>query len=839
MRGVSAVAAISRLCLLGVVVAAPAVGASPVGGGWDPARAVSSIAAAATDSSAAADSVAAGHTVPAALDSTREAASADSSAPRRIVREFPVFEVRSLLPDLRSSQTVHEIHGPALRVYPVDGLAEVVALQPGVVAQGQELHVRGGRAGETLVNLDGFSLTEPIRHRPMELPLLALRSVELVSGAPESRYAGSLAGVLDLHTVDPGDRLAGEWRWQTDAGLDTRYDRWSGRVSAPLPVLGFRIVAAGDAMLDNTWLPALRTPERHDLLGIPIGWRAENRMLGYVKLARVGKPTGLALQLLGSRKVHEPFDPMWSLDGWVGVGATGGMVVSPDPQPGFIRYRAADHLGITDDRQLGALLTLSRARGVRRATLGVGWLRTRTATTIGGVHRLSGGEAAFNRDPDGDPFHVFMGDDPFSRVGGSDVYSVRGDAEQSSGSAGTIRAGAGITYEDVRQDELDLSLPGAPFDPVRSYHAYAPGGFAYAQGRWQSGGLVLNGGFRAEYYSAGPTADNQTLPGSTAGSVSLSPRVGIAYPISTRDVFSMAYSRVQQDPERDLLYDQRTVITNRQPLGNPALQPARMISYEAAVKHLVSAAWAMQSSFFFRDLARIAGARDYRIPGGEMNLRYTDEDQGSAAGFELSLIHARDERRRLEVHYTLMHAWGYESRAEGDPYGPVRDARTPPIGEQPLSWDRRHSFVFSGAWEWNGVMLSWSSLVGSGLPWTPKPRREVLTDVNMVNSRRFGWTETSNVSAQWSPPHVLGLTFGLEARNVFNTRGERAATVDGYPNPVINTVFDDYGAYRAETGLGGGAYWTTVGGTGHWVPVHDPRLFDPPRAIRASVGRRW
>src|SRR4029077_19647290 len=96
-----------------------------------------------------------------------------------------------------------------------------------------------------------------------------------------------------------------------------------------------------------------------------------------------------------------------------------------------------------------------------------------------------------------------------------------------------------------------------------------------------------------------------------------SPRLGIAYPISTRDVFSMAYARVQQDPDRDLLYDQRTVITNRQPLGNPAIGPARMISYEAAVKHLVSATWALQSSFFYRDLALIAGPRIFNIPGGE------------------------------------------------------------------------------------------------------------------------------------------------------------------------------------------------------------------------------
>lgn len=770
-------------------------------------------------------------------------AAPDSGATRRVVREFPALDVRALLHDLRSSQTVHEIAEPALRAYPVDGLADAVTLQPGVVAQGDELHVRGGRSGETLVYLDGLMLTEPLRHRPMELPISALRSVELVSGAPESRYAGSLAGVLDLHTLDPGERLAGEWRWQTDGGLDTRYDRLSARASAPLPMLGLGMVVAGDATLDDSWLPSLRTPDRHRVAGLSLGWRDENRVLGYLKLTPVTAPRDFSLQVVASRKVHKPFDPMWSLDGWVGFDGLGFPQFSSDPQPGYVRYRAADHLATTDDRQLGTLLTLASGHGPRRATLGLGWLHTRTATTPGGVHRIPDAPpgVVFGVDGSGDPFRVHQGDDPLYRVSGSDVYIMRGDAEIATIGGGVIKTGAGLTYEDVWLDELDATMFDVPGnDSLRAYHAYAPGGYAYAQGRWQSGGLVLNGGLRVEYFTAGPQADDQTLPGSARGTISLSPRLGIAYPLSPRDVFSIAYTHARQDPERDLLYDRRRAISNRQPLGNPALQPAIMIFYEAALKHLINPAWALQSSFFYRDLARVAGARDYQVPGGQVDLRYTNEDQASSAGFELSLLHAPDERRRLEVHYAFMHAWGYESRPEGDPYGPVRDVQAAPIGEQPLSWDRRHSILLAGMWEWRKrLSLAWSSIVGSALPWTPKPRRQQFDEVTLVNSRRFQWTETSNANLRWSPPYALGLTFGFEVRNVFGTRGERAATVDGYPNPFINTIYDDYGAYRTETGLSGGAYWTIAGSEPHWVPVHDPRLYNPPRAIRVSVGRSW
>ncbi len=763
----------------------------------------------------------------------------------RVVRQFPAVEVRALFHDARSSQTVREIPAAALRDYPADGLADLVALQPGVVAQGEELHVRGGRAGETRVILDGVTLNEPSRHRPMEVPLLALRSVELVSGAPESRHAGALAGVLELHTVDPGKRLSGEWRWQSDGGLDTRFDRVSGRVSAPLRMLGLGVVAAGDALLDDTALPALRSAGRDRIAGLSFGWRAENRMLGYLKLAPIEGPRRYAAQVLASRAVRRPYDPAWSLDGWSGFNAFGLPVFSPTPLPGYVRYRAADHKAITDERRLATLLSASGTRGSRRGTVTLGWLRTRSATTVGGGHAIPDAPqvTAFDSDFSGDPFHVIGGDDPLYRISGSDMVSLRGDAEIETRGGAAIRVGLGTSSESVWLDELDATLlyvAGNPIDSVRTYHVRAPGGFAYAQGRWQSGGLVLNAGLRAEYFTAGPQAEHQTLPASAAGRLSLLPRVGLAHPLSARDVFSMSYTRSSQTPARDLLYDRRLAITNRQPLGNPALRPARLISYEAALKHLFGPAWALQTSFFYRDAAYIAGARDYRTPGGPVDLRYTDEDVASSAGFELSLVRDGGQGRRIEAHYTFMHAWGFESRPEGDPYGPVRDVSTAPIAELPLSWDRRHSLVVSGLWRWGTrVSLAWSSTLGSPLPWTPKPRRQQPADVTKVNSRRLGWSGITNLGVTWSPPYMLGLAFGLEGRNLLNDRSERAVTVDGYPNPVINTYFDDYGAYRTETGLGGGAYWTNGGGAGHWVPVNDARLFNPPRTVRASVGRRW
>ncbi len=782
--------------------------------------------------------------------------SADSAAATpRIVRVLPAVEVHALLSDMRSGQTTHLIPARVLRSYPIDGLADVLALQAGVVAQAEELHVRGGRAGETMVTVDGLGLNEPSQYRPMELPLLALESAELASGALEAPLGGALAGVLQFRTANPTARPSAEWRWESDGRRGTNYDRYQGRVSTPLHVMGLGAVAAGDGTFDDTWLPALRSRTRHDFAGLPLGWRAENRVLGSLKIAPVERPEKFSAEVFANRQVHRPYSPSWSLDGWTVIPFNPKMspVFTPYYVDSAYRYRAADHLDITDDRQVAALVKTGASRGLARGTLSLGWLRTRTVRSLDGQrHPLSEmHRPKYGNGNDRDGFHVLFGDDPLYRESASDRITLRADGETLTRAGTRIMAGAGL-YEDwVSLHEVnwlsfgrygvDLFGP-PPLDSVRTYDVRAPGGFAYVQGRWQSGGLILNAGLRAECFSPGWAAAHQTLPGTSSARWSLGPRLSLAYPISVRDVFSFSYVRMQQPPARDFLYDDRLAVGNRLPLGNPALESATAISYEGAVKHVFGPEWALQTSIFFRDVFGQVGLRDFSTPAGPIDLRYVSEDQSSTLGFEWSLLHAAGEHLRLEARYTWMQAWGNESRPGGDPYGPVRVAHTPAFGDAALSWDRRHSFLMSGAWSHRrGWAVAWTTAVGSPLPWTPKPLRQAFTDFSLIDSRRLSWTENTNLSLSWAPAIARGLKFGVEARNLFDNRSDRLATLDGYPNPIINTQYDDYGAYRTLTGLGGGAYWNTLpeGDPGHWVAVHDPRLITPPRAFRASIGGSW
>jgi outer membrane receptor protein involved in Fe transport len=310
-------------------------------------------------------------------------------------------------------------------------------------------------------------------------------------------------------------------------------------------------------------------------------------------------------------------------------------------------------------------------------------------------------------------------------------------------------------------------------------------------------------------------------------------------------VLSLAYVRIQQAPARDFLYENRRHISHRQPLGNPNLEPATVISYQAAIKHLFDGGRALQASVFYRDLFGQIGVRDLDPTLQVSRPRYENADEGHAEGFEIEWIVPHGKGSELDLQYTFMHAVGMESLEEGRPFGDKLPPRTAPLGDVPLDWDRRHSFAVSWMWrkvpEWT---VSWATRIGSGLPWTASPRRNQLADLSQVNARRFDWEENTSLSIHWGPPFLptlWHLAFGLEVRNLFDFRGDRLATLSGYPHPLINTIYDDYGAYRGETGLRGGAYWDArdPDAPDSWVRVHDPRLGTAPRAVRFTVAARW
>src|SRR5262249_965526 len=153
----------------------------------------------------------------------------------RVVRHFPPVEVSAgRVQDMRSVATVHTVSADALRDLPVPARTQALAPRPGVGAAGGDLHVRGGRAGETQVTPGGLTLNEPFRDRAPEPPLMAVQRADLLAGGLDAEFTGALAGVVELHTWNPSAKPGGALRWLSTGRHGTAYD-WLGGGGAPPP----------------------------------------------------------------------------------------------------------------------------------------------------------------------------------------------------------------------------------------------------------------------------------------------------------------------------------------------------------------------------------------------------------------------------------------------------------------------------------------------------------------------------------------------------------------------------------------------------------------------------
>jgi len=385
------------------------------------------------------------------------AASFDSSATRadsvrasvrdttREARRFPPVEVSAgRVHDMRSSATVHTVSADALRDLPVTSLTQALALQRGVVAVGEDLHVRGGRAGETQVTLAGLTLNEPLRDRAPEFPLLAVERADLLAGGLDAEYTGALAGVLDVHTINPGEHPSGALRWLSTGRMGTAYDWLGGRASTPLEIAGLGIAGAAEMRLDDQFLPQRPSRGREELFGgRSVGWRNDNHVLGWAKLAPVASPQSFSIEAMGSRVVTMPYDPMIT---WNDSLIVYFLNQPCELCPGFLDsttvfYRAPDHQPMTETRRLTTLAQVTRLESSAQWRLAVSWQHATELTSPGlvrdpqDINNADKVRFGDTMDPERDAFRAYAGVWPYFKrtrtdrvqaaFSGSIVQSIR------------------------------------------------------------------------------------------------------------------------------------------------------------------------------------------------------------------------------------------------------------------------------------------------------------------------------------------------------------------------------------------------------------------------------
>lgn len=206
----------------------------------------------------------------------------------------------------------------------------------------------------------------------------------------------------------------------------------------------------------------------------------------------------------------------------------------------------------------------------------------------------------------------------------------------------------------------------------------------------------------------------------------LSPRLGVAYPITDQGVIHFSYGHFLQIPTFEFLYNNPgyKISGNSSatfgPFGNADLEPQRTVMYEIGIQQGVGADLLIDVTGFYRDVRDWVSTSPL-IPafGAGVNyVIYNNQDYSNVRGLTVALSKRFSHGFAFDLDYTFQVAEGSNSNPEEDFFAQQGGA-APRIILIPLEWDQRHTLngsVYVAGKTWGASTLA---RLGSGYPYTP------------------------------------------------------------------------------------------------------------------------
>ena len=410
------------------------------------------------------------------------------------------------------------------------------------------------------------------------------------------------------------------------------------------------------------------------------------------------------------------------------------------------------------------------------------------------------------------------------------TVDFRSDAVWQIGAMNEVKFG--LSYKKHWLKLYEIYDPKRNFPYIDDYSTQPFEAAGYVQDKIELAYLVINIGLRYDYLNSNVEFRNNPLDPNSMINVKsrsqLSPRFGIAHPISERTKLHFSYGHFFQNPDFQYLFENNTYDLNvREPLfGQPNLDAQRTISYEVGLSHQFSDNVAMNVTAYYRDITGLIGTRYYfpfvdgRYTGYTL---YVNEDYANIKGFEITLDVRPNKYFSGGITYTYSVAKGSAS-SETEQYPGTSESTQLYF----LDFDRPHVFNASGTYtipDEDGPMIFGSTIfenmdfsmilkASSGAPYTPSGR-----DIGFVEKNSLRMPSLYNID----------LMIGKEFKFNENLRLRLFAE-------ILNLT--DHRNILYVYGDTGDPDFTTNGGYSTEY-MRDPSNYGPPRSVRLGFTFRF
>ena len=321
---------------------------------------------------------------------------------------------------------------------------------------------------------------------------------------------------------------------------------------------------------------------------------------------------------------------------------------------------------------------------------------------------------------------------------------------------------------------------------------------AYSQVKLELDELIVNAGLRVDYFEPDFVVPidltqyhlDKILDPATGSMISnrktadptyqVSPRLGVAFPISEQGVMRFSAGLFFQTPQLNLLYTnnefERAEGADRYTIGNANLEPERTLQFEVGLQQGLSETMGMDLTVFSKDIRELSGQTAVRGSIGAPVCRLQNIDYGTVKGFTLSLFERGKGQVSWTVDYTLQFASGSASNP-AERFNRFVNNADEIIAINRLDWDKRN--VLNNSITWNskfGLTLSAINSLQAGSPYTTE--RENITSL-IPNNEDRPTQFNSDIRAYYKPPMLTqNIEFFLQVDNLFDTKRHYGIYVD-------------------------------------------------------------
>ncbi|MEM1094968.1 MAG: TonB-dependent receptor [Bacteroidota bacterium] len=280
--------------------------------------------------------------------------------------------------------------------------------------------------------------------------------------------------------------------------------------------------------------------------------------------------------------------------------------------------------------------------------------------------------------------------------------------------------------------------------------------------------------------------------------IQLSPRLGVAYPITEQGVIHFSYGLFFQIPTLNNLFDNfgykvPALSGNYGPFGNPDLDAQKTTMYEIGFKQGFGD-YLLDLTAYYRDVRDwVSTSVPIRtaLPGINYVV-FTNRDYANTRGVTLTFSKKYTGNFGFDFNYTFQVVEGSNSNPADEFFSLLGNGQ-PTLALLPLNWDQRHRIagaVYTGGSDWGGSLRF---RAGTGFPYTPSFPQAALVGSDVVpefpsNSRRLPQTAEFdiNVYKEFDLGAVRPRVF-VDILNLLDTRNVQGVYGDsGRPDVTIN-----------------------------------------------------